>query len=172
MFIFQRVFWGFVILLIGALFLIQNVLGISIPIASIFWPVIIILIGLNIIFSSRRHPRDRRSFTFEEGETRVEGSGEYNAVFGRGVFDLTKLKVEKNTQINTSAVFGNAIVKISSQTPIKISASGAFGEVRLPNGNSVSFGENIYTTKSFDSSKPYASIKANAVFGRLEVIEE
>lgn len=183
MFLFRRVFWGFLILALGILILLENIYGLDLPIWGIFWSVVIIAIGLSLLLPSEDHDRwwqeHRKSgqsgdVIFDEGKIEADGNKrDYNIIFGKGTVDLTKIKLgEKNKVFEINAVFGGGEVLIDENIPMKIKATGAFGGTRLPDGNTAAFGDRYYTTKAYDQDKPAAVVHINSVFGGLDIIEK
>ncbi|MBC7320396.1 hypothetical protein H5T89_07100 [bacterium] len=53
--------------------------------------------------------------------------------------------------------------------PIEIGIDCAFGSTITPDGTSISFGDRAYRTPSTSSSQSYLRIKADTVFGVLEI---
>lgn len=163
-------FWGLLLIILGVLYFLRNALNFDIPVGDIFFPILLILFVLGLIFRPHGH-KTTNSVVFDEADiSATTDEKEYSAVFGRASFDLTNLKPENKT-IKVSAVFGSGIVKINSKIPVKIKSSGVFGAVHLPDGDSVAFGERTYTNKSYKEKSPFLYIEASAVFGNLEIIE-
>ena len=178
-FLFTRVFWGLVLILLGAGLFSERVYGINLPLWGIFWSLIIIWIGISLILPHDRWVGGREwrknskkgDVVFDERDIKGdEETGEYNIVFGRSEIDLSSMPAPtENRRVKVDTVFGSGVLIISKSIPIRIKATSAFGEVTMPNGNSISFGDAIYKTSSFDGSKPFIEFETSTVFGKLEI---
>jgi hypothetical protein len=69
-------------------------------------------------------------------------------------------------------VFGNSVIRISKNTPVKIKSDAVFAGALMPDGNSVAFGSIQYATDTFGVALNHLIIDAPVVFGALEVKEE
>lgn len=96
----------------------------------------------------------------------------YDIVFGNATLDLTTLPipVEKRT-IKIDTVFGNSVVKINPEVPAVIKVGSVFASAQLPNGVNTSFGDYMYTTRSYREGAPHLYIKADVVFGYMRIVE-
>jgi hypothetical protein len=52
-----------------------------------------------------------------------------------------------------------------------IRTNAAFASAEMPDGNSISFGNYSYKTKTFSPGTNYLEIEASVVFGKLSIIE-
>jgi hypothetical protein len=170
-FIFGGVFWSGVLVLMGICIILNVVFKTRVSFIRIFFGLLLCYIGLSLLFSHswRGHVRHR----FEAPERiLVTGSSEkHDVVFGNGEIDLTGLKLEGRViREEVSVVFGTGLVKLDPALPVRIDVSSAFAEARLPNGNDVGFGDEVYRSKGLDENQPHLLLKADVVFGRLEII--
>lgn len=176
-FLFDGVFWGLLLVLIGLLLVLRNLFGVSIPsIWNVVWPIILIYIGVNIAFkrSDRLQASESGNVVFDQENIRYEeGKSEYNAIFGQGRFDLTNLKTPKSgsRKIKVNTIFAKGTVKIKKDLPLRIKATAVFGEARLPDKNTVAFGDSTYTSKTYKKDSPHIAMEANCVFGSLDIVE-
>lgn len=164
------IFWGSILILVGILLLIKNYTNISIPIFRIIFGLFFIYMGFNILFGGVRKSKGS-DVIFNEREFKVtELKDEYNVVFGRGVIDLRDIEIPDTTKyIQVDVVFGVGIIKLNKNTPILVKLSTAFGAVEAP-GRSVGFiGDNIYKTESYKEGENCIKIKAEAVFGHIQI---
>jgi hypothetical protein len=167
----KRYFWGLILILIGLIFMLNN-LGFSVDFGRVLVPFILIAIGISIMIKPAREDSGNRAI-FDDSEIKITADhNKYDAVFGKGVFDFTDLKQPKeNDYIDVNIVFGNGIIKINQTIPIKIIGVSAFATTRFPDDSSVAFGERAYTTKAFNKEKPYYLVKINTVFGSAEILD-
>lgn len=179
--LFSRVFWGIVLILLGVSLFLERVYGISLPLWGIFWSLVIIGIGISILIPHEHHwescihefrgSAKKGEILFDEATIEADAETDhYSVTFSQGKIDLTKIKPSNQT-IKIDTTFGSSIVKIDKSVPLKIKATSAFGEVRLPNGKAAAFGDAYYQSSSFDAEKPFLSIQANAVFGEIRITE-
>jgi predicted membrane protein len=169
-------FWGIVLIIIGLSFIIKIVFNVDFPIFKIILAFVFIYIGLKIMLGDGFRPWGPRKtdtdVIFGESRfSRVENGKEYNVVFSKGHFDLRDVELNQNgpTHVKLNTVFGGSEVWIRKDMPIRISVDAAFAGAQLPNGNSAAFGSTIYTSDSLDISKPYLEVKADVVFGGLQI---
>ena len=169
-FLLKRTFWGVLIVLIGVLYIINNIFGVNIPVWDILWPVVIILIGISMLFK-HRGIKIESEVIFDEGDLEVSSeSQDYNTIFGKSTYDFRKVKLSKETiNIEANTVFGSTEILIDEKIPMRIKASTAFGGVKLHDGNTVAFSEREYFTKAYKKGSPYVNVKVSAVFGGTEI---
>ncbi|MCX7796551.1 MAG: hypothetical protein N2380_08545 [bacterium] len=166
------IFWGSLLVIIGILVILRYTLHLNISIFRIVIAIIFIYLGISLIVG-QVGARSGSNIIFSEGTIKPGVlEKEYNIVFGRGYIDLTGIaqsELEKSIKIAT--VFANTTLKIDPNMPIEIDIDCAFGNTIMPDGTSVSFGDRIYRTPSISSSQSYLKIKADTVFGVLEIIQ-
>lgn len=182
-FMFRRVFWGCVFIFLGLGIFIEHIYGISLPLWDIFWSVVIIGIGISILFPRHHRFEDWREEIHQKAkdgeiifdEATIEGNEklrQYKVIFSNGQVDLTNLTMpKKNQDLKIDTVFGKAVIKINKEFPVQIKATSVFGDAKLPDGNSASFGDTYYKSSSFDPKKPHYSIRVDVVFGDVDIIE-
>jgi len=68
-------------------------------------------------------------------------------------------------KINT--VFGSSEMILPTDMRVRIDASAAFGEARMPNGNTATFGNTSYWADSADANGQL-SVRADVVFGSFQ----
>jgi predicted membrane protein len=187
-------FWGILLIIFGLSIIINKVLHIHIPVFRIMMALIFVYIGFKILLGG--FGKSGNDTVFSESTVHAEGEhneyniifgkanidlshadlttkkGEINMIFGGGDIDARNINIkDKNAVIEVSAIFGGGNLQISENTPLKIKVESAFGGAKLPDGNTTAFGTYIYKTPSFDPDKPHLYIKANVVFGGLEIIK-
>lgn len=164
-FFFGYAFWGILILLWGLSLLLKS-FGISIPLARIFFAVILILFGLKLLFS----PSTKISFAKSRHSTIHYSSartGEYNIIFSSGTIDLREMKFG-DPDVEITVVFGSAKVLLPEDLPIVIEPTTVFGRTVCPKHNEIGIthGRREYNE---DGSKPIL-IESNCVFGDIEYL--
>ena len=169
-FLFSGVFWGVVLIILGLSVIVNMVFHIHIPVFRILFALLIIYVGLKVLTGGGFHPFKPDKNTIMFGETTVKELllKEYNVIFGKGNFDLSKASPSETTaELNT--IFGASEVMIPSAFPVKIVVDSVFAGAQLPDGGTVSFGSSTYKTPGYDESKPHLSLKASVIFGGLQV---
>ena len=168
------ILWGAFFILLGLSVILKFTLNLDIPVIRLFFAGFLIFIGIKIILDGFRTDKDsKQNVVFDQGQMNVTHDGrEYNVIFGKGVVDLTGTEVkEKDVVLDVNTIFGASVVKLSPAVPTVIRASTAFGAAHLPDGSAAAFGTYVYRNKAFKEGKPCLTLRANAVFGALEVVE-
>ena len=167
------IIFGVVIILFGLSILFKDF-----PFFRIFIGVLLIVWGISFIsggFSHRYHwwKRDQNNVIFGESNYNQAGTAnEYNVVFGKSNFDFRTLILPENGKnVSVHTVFGASEVWISKTMPVKITGNSAFGEVRMPNGNTSAFGDVHYTNEAYKSDSACLNIKIDVAFGSAVVRE-
>jgi predicted membrane protein len=171
------IFWGVLLIIIGLSLVIKIVFNVDFPIFKIIFAFFFIYIGLKILLGHSFKPFHERKTDNEVifGEStfnNVENGKEYNVIFSKGNFDLRNIPLNENgpTKIKINTIFGGARILIDKNKPIRIKADAVFSGAQMPNGNSTAFGSSIYTSDSLDLTKPFLDVKADVVFGGLDII--
>ncbi len=178
-FLTSSLFWGIVFILIGIVSIIKYVFHIDIPITRIVVAFFFIFLGLNILTGGRLSLTMREQIKREEthsvfGDVHREMRGherEYSTIFGKSEIKITAQTLKQYqgpVEINT--VFGGTILRIEPGVQVRIDVNSVFAGATMPDGNQIAFGSYSYRSKDFDSSKPYVHIKANVVFGGLQIL--
>jgi len=171
----SSLFWGILLILIGLSLVVKIVFNIDFPIFKILVAFVFIYFGLRIIlgdgFKPFKHRSDHEVVFGETKFTTIENGKEYNVVFSKGDFDFRDIQLNEQgpTRIRINTVFGGSQILLRKDMPVRISANAVFAGAQMPNGNSASFGSNEWSSDSLNTSKPYLDIKADIVFGGLEI---
>lgn len=172
-FMFSGLFWGILLIVVGLIIIVKMIFKIDIPVGRILFSFFFIYLGISILIGGFGHKSQKR-IMFDEQEIDVcdykinDDDNEYSVVFGKGNINLANIDINETTKIGINVTMGEAVVLIDSDMPIKIRASAAFGSVRLPDGNEVNFGHEIFTTPSYDREKDCIKIKVNVAFGAIK----
>ena len=187
----HRFFWGLFIIVLGLLLIADN-LGIYDfgDFVYRFWPLILILVGLKMIFTKRRESKvhtagdidftDNSSsinFSHTFGDVRLRlnsnefSGGEVSNVFGDVEIDLEEIILAQGShKLNIKGVFGDMIIVLPKTEAVTISANTTFGSVRVKKESSSGVSSVLsYKSDNFDSSENKLVIKANQVFGDIRV---
>jgi hypothetical protein len=167
---------GIIIILFGLSLLFKGVPFFRLAFGGllIFWGVSIIIGGFGHKWRwCHYHNSNPNNVVFGESKYSYnETIKEYNVVFGKGDFnfrDMNLNNVSKDVAIHT--VFGSTDVYLSKLVPTRITANSAFGEAKMPNGNSTAFGSITYRNEAFNADTAFLDLKVDVVFGSINIKE-
>lgn len=136
---------GLILISIGVFFLLVDFYHLPFTLWHVFWPLLIILIGLSLIFGAMRirkhhffHATSGNDETFEDlaifggGERKVSTQsfqgGSVVAVFGGSKIDLSQSKLaEGGPMVEVVAVFGGTTLIVPSDWNVKVEVFNIFG---------------------------------------------
>jgi predicted membrane protein len=138
---------GWILIAVGGFFLVSDYYDLPTSFRHVFWPALLILIGLVLIFGSTKifHRGSRHDFTISKGEDFIEevaifGGGErvvnsqsfrggkIVSVFGGSKVDLTKAELAPgNVEIEIVSIFGGSTMLVPSDWNIKLEVFNIFG---------------------------------------------
>lgn len=169
-FLFSGMFWGIVLVLIGILFLLREALGVHIPIGRTVFAIVLIYIGVRLLLGGFSLGGAGSSVFGSRSLAPQEPAGDYHVVFGEMKLDLSRVSVANgNCEVSTHTVFGSLKVKLDAATAVRIEANASFASVRLPDGETLTFGSKVYTSPAYKGKGYALRIKADVVFGELVV---
>jgi len=185
-----RFFWGFVLIAVGLLFLLDNlgVLDFG-EFVSNFWPIILILIGVKMIFFRKNRGsvivgevdsmEDSSHINFKHtfGDVRLKlnsqefSGGEVSNVFGNIEVDMEEMGLaEGSHNLSLKGVFGDLIIILPRKIPYLIKASTSFGSTRIKDRSSTGMtGSLEFSSEDFKEAESKLSINASQVFGDIRV---
>jgi len=174
---------GLLVMLLGLSMILNIIFHVHIPVFKIAFALFFIWLGIKMLTGSiglrkSAHFSDNNSvvfgssrFTYKPGEL-----NKFNVVFGNATLDLSQIRdtIITNEEVEINTVFGETKVILPDSIPVTVKADAAFGEVRLPNQSTASFGSSEYKSPVFDHSKPELVVKVSTVFGstRVNVINQ
>ena len=169
-------FWGIVLIIIGLSLIVKVLFHIEFPIMKVLFSFFFIFLGVKILMGNwGTHIFHSGANDIVFGESKFVHENivpkEQNIIFGSGSIDFRKLNLGLlPTEIQINSVFGGSEIILKKDFPVKIKVDAAFAGVSLPNGNNTVFGSAFYQSSTFDETKPYLSIKVNAVFSGIKII--
>ena len=169
------IFWGLFLIFIGFALIIKYVFNLDIPVGKIVIALFFISIGIKLLVGQTKFLHTGKKETdIIFNDARLNGkdisASEYNVIFGKLVLDLRDMELSdlpKRLEINT--IFGATEILINESLPIHIKAEAVFSGAKLPNGNTVTFGNSEYSTSSYNPSDKFLMINGDVIFGGLEV---
>jgi hypothetical protein len=171
--LFDGIFWGVLLIIVGAWFLVRRFVPFHIPVVRVVIAVLLIYVGIRVLVHGPLVPEGHTAVFSESTVLRysAERSQDYNVIFSRGDVDLTQVAVSgAGVRAEVNVVFGSGTLRINPKTPARVNMSSAFGTVEVPGGRSVAFGETVYTTPAYAAGAPCLEVHATAVFGRLTIV--
>lgn len=168
-------FWGALLLVLGIALIIKVVFNVDFPVIKILIGAFFIILGLKILFGRVLIPEGKigpHDTIFTEREYNNPESGkEYSVVFGKGVYDFTKVDLsDGDFDAKVSTVFGGSVIKIDDSMPVRIDADAVFAGAELPDGNTAVFGSSHYTSDSYNRDSSALNIKVDVVFGGVQIV--
>jgi predicted membrane protein len=171
---FRNIGFGVVLMAIGSYFLLNNLDILGRRPWHYFWPILIILFGLSIIF----HPGLRRArkkapaikeddldaFAIFSGmnkriETKEFRGGKATAMFGGIDLDLTRASLAGNeATVELAAIFGGLEIKVPEQWELIVDSNPVFGGI-----------EDKRKSASAAEDSPKLYVKATAIFGGIDI---
>lgn len=169
-FLSSGLFWGVLLILLGLSVILKAVFHIDLPLFRILFAVLLIYLGVRVLVGERGCGPGGHSVLFGRQDLRPEeGHDRYGVIFGQGTLDLSDLPVAGTARrIEMSTVFGQGRLVLPRGVPVRIEASAAFANVRLPNGNSVAFGT-MHHAENWTDGGPGLDLRVHAVFGEVTV---
>jgi predicted membrane protein len=166
-------FIGVFFLLFGLSIILKTLFKIDLPVFRFLAALFFIYLGVRMLFGDygwqvKAEPfKDRHSAVFSEGEfkwTPGESRQSFSVVFGDGKLDLTQASGAEPVEVHT--VFGNMDVYLDPEKLTQVRANSVFGEVSMPDGQSVSFGS-LQTRTPDHPGEPKLKVHAHCVFGGI-----
>lgn len=170
-------FLGVLLVLIGLAAIFRILFDVNL--FGVLFAFFLIFLGVTMLIGKPwmlRVNRDARNTMFDDRTVleQPNDNSEYNVIFGRSVYDFRNIKFPDNepVRVKINTVFGNSVILINKNTPVKIKSDAVFAGASMPDGNSVAFGSIQYTTDTFGVALNPLIIEAPVVFGALQVKAE
>ncbi|MFO7863392.1 MAG: DUF5668 domain-containing protein [Salinivirgaceae bacterium] len=165
-----------VLFAIGGFFLLPEIfINLRIDFVSVFWPFVIIIIGLTLIFRRSNFSKEKKATEFTEnyidevnifgGSERVLNSeffegGKITSIFGGSTVNLKNVKLKNGfAEIEMTSIFGGSKLFIPENWNVRIEATSIFGGINDKRQLNVTETPNTNTLV----------IKGTAIFGGGEI---
>jgi predicted membrane protein len=143
-------FWGLILVLLGFLFLLQNLGYLDVDyVLSRYWPVILILIGLRILFNRRETGSTHNSVMGYKQEKEDHAGTSKEKSGSKKIYQQVETKTYNN-------VFGDIHLRFDNQRLNQFFANNVFGNIDL------NFGDAQFENES--------TIRVSGVFGDIDII--
>ncbi len=172
--------FGVILLIVGGFFLLPKIIVFDFNFAKLFWPVMLILIGLLIMTKRSFHAPKRIHLSNNPGETSTDGlldettvfggtkkiltdvfkGGRVTNIFGGTELDLTRTEIiDGETILEVTSVFGGVEMIVPSDWEVKIKVTSIMG----------GFADKRYTLPSNPDNKKVLIIHGVVIFGGGEI---
>jgi hypothetical protein len=170
MFIFSGIFWSGVLILLGICIILNIIFKTHIPFVRIFFALLLVYIGVSLLFGRSWHRHRWHTMREPERITITGPSEKHDIIFGEGEIDLTGVRLgDRTIRAEVDVVFGSGVIRLNPAIPVRVDVGSAFAEARRPDGADMGFGDHVYRSPNLDESKPHLLVKADVVFGKLEI---
>lgn len=166
-------FWGIILIIIGLSIIFKVIFDISI--FRVVLAIAFILIGVKLLIGRPVFHQKDKDDNVIFGERTVRSNPihdtDYNTVFGKTIYDFRDMEslTDRKTKITLNTVFGSTEVILPPELPVIIHADAVFASARLPNGNTVAFGDADYRSETARTDTSSLYIEAHVVFGGLDI---
>lgn len=159
----SKIVLGLLLILTGIYFIIRYCFNINMPfilytpIFRMIFSIIIMFLGIYILIG-----------VYYVGENLPQYKSAYYRIFFKtSSMDFTNLEVDRNLNITIDSAFSDTIIFINQNIQVHIKASSAFGNISLPTGDSVSFGEINFIIGNSDK---ILYLNVNSAFGQVRIL--
>ena len=191
----MKIVVGLVLLLLGLLFLLKNINVVDVGISEIirtYWPLVLIVLGIEVIRISRKI-RGKFRWIKEEAEPEVEGgeirisrklgsydfdfkgkelgSGKIELALGEAKIDIQDaIMLEGNNILKILCKMGSVKIKASKKQPLMVKARALMGDVKIfENRQSGLSPEVEYKSDTFETSPSKLTLVIRQLMGEVVV---
>jgi len=171
---------GYILLIIGGIFLLPRIFEVTFDVMHLFWPAILIAIGVLILVKRGPHhhhknyvPREgtqrlddgyiHEEHIFSGSKTRVSQvfrGGHVNCVFGGAEIDLTQATLAEGiNELEVNTIFGGVTIIVPCDWNISLKTTSILGDFS---------DKRVHVKESFDPSRKLV-IKGSTIFGGGEI---
>lgn len=167
----KRSFWGSLLILVGILWLVENVFDLDIPIFRILFSLTLIIIGFALIKGWRFSKMEGTQTLFGDNRhTFSDTEKAHSVLFGEAHIDLTSMDLSTEKIVDLRCVFGEMRVMVPYGKNVSIDAEVSFGSIQMPDGNTTSFGGLAYRSPLISGEDGGLKIKISCTFGNVVII--
>ncbi len=172
-FIFSEIFWGLLLVVIGLAAILRS-FDINIPIFRVIVAFLLIYLGFSLLLGGAPGGiSEPGTLIFREANLteRDFQEREINLIFSSGEIDLSQLDPEDIKTREINVIFGSSTVILSPDQLAEMDVSAVFSSVRLPDDNSIVFGDYNYRSPGLEEGLPAdISLEISVVFGGMEIM--
>jgi predicted membrane protein len=189
----RNLFWGMVLILLGLLFLLNN-MGISDSgeVIRMYWPVILILWGISALFRKRQNTAINidvepthfeqdllhRSNVFGDISINIDSSnfkgGSISNVLGDCDVDLAKsILAEGEHLMRIHTIFGDTRILLPKECAVSVTASVLLGDLKILGQSIEGFSKDIHlTTPDYQTAQKRLALSITHIFGSVKIIQQ
>lgn len=143
----SRYTWGLVLLLLGTLFLLNNLFDLELNLVRILLGIGLLSLGI-ILFRYKQIPwqQSNNNVVFGSAKTLVGGgpaSASFATYFGEHAINLKQVDTAEKI-IYVNCYFGSTRILIPADLQVRIHGQAGFAEIEFPNGEELNFGQREY----------------------------
>jgi len=193
-----RIVWGIILILLGLIFLLQNLgyweIG---DLIRRFWPVIFILIGLKILLNhhwrfhsapsagstsdvsglkeedSGKSSEERYSNVFGDLRMRFDDktiqSAHFSNVLGDTELDFSRAKFEKDAALRVNGVLGDVEIRLPAGIEVETHTNCLAGSIRIFDQYQSGFMKNVQYSSPSTSGKSPLRLHVSVLFGDIKI---
>ncbi len=188
----QNLFWGILLILLGILFLLDNMELVEFSeIIKTYWPAIIILWGIHILLRKKQKSKItiiedsdvintdliHRSNIFGDLSINITSEnfkgGSISSVFGDCNIDLLNVKIfDGEHDFKISCLFGDTKIKLPKDCSVIINASILLGDMKIFGEHISGFSKDIQVTSSnFGVGQNILKLNVFQVLGEITILQ-
>lgn len=159
----SKIILGLLLTLTGIYFIIRYCFNVNMPFI-IYTPIFRMIFSLIIIFLGGYILIG----VYYIGENLPKYKKKYHRVFFKtSNMDFTDVEIDRNLNITVDSIFSDTVIYINQNIQVHIKASSAFGNISIPTGDSVSFGEINFVLGNSDK---ILYLNVNSAFGQVRIL--
>lgn len=167
---FRRSFWGTLLIILGSIWLLDNVFDLDIPVFRILISLALILLGIAVIQGRPASKISGNQTAFGEAiHTFRQDDKAHSVLFGEASIDLSHIKGD-GVPIELRCTFGEMRVKLGVGQKVKINGEVTFGSIQMPDGQSQSFGRKEYASSMAEGQEPALEVNVQCIFGSVRFL--
>ncbi|MGE5484847.1 MAG: hypothetical protein ACM3X4_07525 [Ignavibacteriales bacterium] len=169
--VFNQVFWGVFLIVLGVLAILKTVFNLHFSLFRVALSVFFIYIGISILLGGPGYRGDRDTVLFDHRTISVgDYSDKYNVIFGSGIVDASAVRADTAPVLEVNVIFSRGVLRIDPASPVRVVLNSAFGSGTAPDGSVVNFGTHTYRSPAYKEGERHVEIRASVVFGALDVV--
>ncbi len=159
----SKIILGLLLTLTGIYFIIRYCFNVNMPFI-IYTPIFRMIFSLIIMFLGGYILIG----VYYIGENLPKYKKKYHRVFFKtSNMDFTDIEIDRNLNITVDSIFSDTVIYINQNIQVHIKASSAFGNISIPTGDSVSFGEINFVLGNSDK---ILYLNVNSAFGQVRIL--
>lgn len=166
---FRRYFWGILLVVVGGIWLLENIFDFDFPLFRVLFSLALIAVGILLIKGIHIRSQVTSSRTmFGEADYKMQaGDHEHTVMFGQVKVDLSSIPVIDGQTIYLRCIFGEMKVLLPQGLNYEIRGEFAFSSATMPDGSTQNFGQKTYQGGVGEPEKPTLKIHAVCTFGSM-----